>query len=415
MMSHVEEYWERGAGARASGTGPLHHDLGCWGFELLDALTLSERVISENLPPGRDNLLYQLPEHGMYRSARRTLNPAGDDALGMLTQPGLARHLADQEGRIENLLVELGANNALGTCATLQIRRSAAADLHRLAHERRCNLWEPDHFATLLAMLCNELESVPAERVFLCTVPHVTIAPLTRGVSPEAKRRGLPEREDGYYEYYTRFWIWDHHFDPVRNGRLTRTEARQIDLTIDEYNRAIREQADRRGWIVIDLCNVLDRLAFRRNNGQPSYPLPAGLVEALERNPRTSFRVRPDGEVLYDTRFMRLPAEVPASNASSAVWRDAYRGGVFGLDGVHPSTTGYGIVAYEVLAAMKLASVPGADPQNLDWHRIVLNDNLLTVPPALLASLEKTLDFLFAKLPLDKLIERLTGHGIEPL
>jgi hypothetical protein len=36
-------------------------------------------------------------------------------------------------------------------------------------------------------------------------------------------------------------------------------------------------------------------------------------------------------------------------------------------------------------------------------------------PPALLASLEKTLDFLFAKLPLDKLVDRLAGYGAEPL
>ena len=59
--------------------------------------------------------------------------------------------------------------------------------------------------------------------------------------------------------------------------------------------------------------------------------------------------------------------------------------------------------------------VPGADPANLDWPAIVANDSLLTAPPALLISLEATLDALFAKLPLDKLIDKLAGYGSEAL
>jgi len=411
-MSQIEDYWERGPGAEPSGSGPLHHNLGVWGFEVLDALTLSDAVCARNIPEPRDNLVRQLPEHGMYRTARRVFNPAARRELAQLTPLGLAKRVANEEG-IENLLVGLGANNALGTCVTLDIRSSKSTDLALLAHERACNLWEPEHFASAYRDLAQQVEAVGAERVFLTTVPHVTIAPVTRGVSPHARAANAQELEGGYYEYYTRFWIWDQHFSPTRNAYLTREQARQIDRTIDAYNDCIREEARARGFHVVELCAVLDQLAFRRNSGRPPYRLPSGLVFALQQNPRTSFRVRPDGEVLLDTRFMRIPAQHPPESAPTDDWRAAFKGGLFGLDGVHPSTTGYGIIAHEVLSAFQAAGVPNADPGKLDWRGIVGNDTALTAPPALLVTLEATLDALFAKLPLDHLIEKIAGYGAE--
>jgi hypothetical protein len=296
---------------------------------------------------------------------------------------------------------------------SLKVRPSSQADLTQLAHERSCNLWQPDHFAGNYRDLARQLEHVKAERVFLTTVPHVTIAPVTRGVTPGARPGGKPELEDGYYEYYTRFWIWDRHFDPARNSYLTREQARRIDRTIDLYNESIRHEASQRAWHVIDLCAVLDQLAFRRNRGRPPYRLPDGLIAALRDHTATRFRVRPDGEVLLDTRYIRLPEQVPLDSASSDTWRAAYKGGLFGLDGVHPSTVGYGIIAHEVLSAFKAAGVPGADPARLDWRGIVAADGLLQRPPALLSSLESTLDALFRKLPLDRLVDKLAGYAAE--
>jgi len=413
-MSQVEDYWERGGGAQPASSGPIHHNLGVWGFEVGDALSLSDGVCAKNAPPPRDDWLLQLPEHAMYRTARRVCNPAQQRALADLTPIDLAHRLGQEHG-IENLLVGLGANNALGTCVSLKVRPSRSPDLTLLAHERDCNLWEPSHFASLYRDLARQLERVSAQRVFLMTVPHVTIAPVTRGVSPQARASGASELEAGYYEYYTSFWIWDAHFSPQRNRYLTRDQARRIDSTIDAYNDCIRTEATRRGWQVIDVCELLDQLAFRRSAGQPRYALPAGLIEALRANPLTQFRVRPDGEILLDTRFFRLPPVAPSGGEPSTAWKTAYRGGLFGLDGVHPTTVGYGVIAHEVLSAFQKAGVPSADPARLDWHAIVANDTLLTEPPALLKSLESTLDALFAKLPLDALIEKLAGYGAEEL
>jgi lysophospholipase L1-like esterase len=412
-LGAIEQYWERGAGARPSATGPCHHNLAVWGFQVLDALTLSDASCAQAMPQPRDNLIDQLPEFAMYRTARRVLNPGQQRELLELTQLGVAALVAEREGGIENLIVGLGANNALGTCVELKVRRSRSTDLALLSHERDCNLWEPEHFALSFRDLARQVDSIPAERVFLMTVPHVTIAPVTRGVSPVAHARGEREVAGGYYEYYTHFWIWDDDFSTARNAYLTRDQARQIDFTIDAYNESVREEARLRGWYVIDLCQVLDDLAFRRHEGRPPYRLPQGLVSALLENPRTRFRVRPEGEVLLDTRFSRLPSKAPEANAPSDVWREAYKGGLFGLDGVHPSTVGYGIIAHEVLRALRNAGVPGADPARLDWHAIVAADSLLVDPPRLLQSLEATLNALFAKLPLDALIEKLGGLGAE--
>ncbi len=412
-MGRVEDYWEREGGTQPTQTGPIHHNLGAWGFEVLDSITLSDAVCERNTPPAHNDWIDQVPEHAMYRSARRTLNPAQLPELANLTQFGLAGRIATEEG-VENLVVGLGANNVLGTCVSLQVRPSTDADLDRLAHDRKCNLWLPQHFADAYRQVALEIEKVNAQRVFVLTVPHVTIAPVTRGVSPVARAAGTAERVDGYYEFYTRFWIWDDDFDPGRNRRLTRQDARDIDASISAYNDCIQKEAKQRGWHVVDLCTVLDGLAYRRNDGHPTYALPKGLVKALKTNPSTAFRVRPDGEVLLDTRFTRIPEQDPAPNASTDDWRAAYKGGIFSLDGVHPSTIGYGIVAHEVLSAFQKANVPGADPEQLDWDAIVAHDTVLTAPPALLKTLEETLNKLFATLPLDKVIDKLAGYGAEP-
>jgi hypothetical protein len=408
-MGQVEDYWERGPGAGPSHSGPLHHDLASWGFDALDSTTLTDRVCRDNVPPARDNWLRQLPEHGMYRTARRVLNPAQDPAQQLLTQLGAAAQIGQQEG-IENLLVWLGGNNALGTCVTLEVRPSEPADLARLAHERNCTLWRAQDFEVAYAKLIDAVQQVKTERVFLATVPHLTIPPVTRGVSPHARAKNLPEREGNYYEYYTRFWTWDDHFSTVFSEKLTRDQAREIDATIDAYNACIRKHATARGYHVIDSCALLDELAFRRNDGKPPYQFPPKLVEALQQNPLTSHRVRPDGTVLLDTRYMRIPAEPPHPGAGSADWQAAYRGGIFSLDGIHPTTTGYGLIAHEVLAAFQRAGVPGADPALLDWPSIVEHDTLLCTPPALLTSLEATLDRALAPLQqLFRLFERMAG------
>lgn len=412
-MARVEDYWERLEGTKPSTTGTLHHNLAVWGFEVLDALTLSDGACLRNTRRPKQNLIAQIPEFGMYRTARRTLNPSQAPGLEELTQLDLAERIASEEGGIENLILALGANNALATCLFLKLRWSHSADFRKLAHQRSCTIWEPEHFIKLYDRLAERLKGVEAERTFLATVPHVTIAPVCRGVSPRANA-DRPERVGGYYEFYTHFWIWDDDFDPDRDPHITREDARAVDGAIDEYNAHIKEVAEANGWFVIDFCEILDRIAFRRRAGVVAYEFPAGLVEALKKNEATRFRVRPDGTVLLDSRYLRLPEREPAVAAPTLDWQRAYRGGLFGLDGVHPTTIGYGIVAHEVLAAMQRAGVPAADPAKLPWDAIVAADSLVTEPPAILGSLQDTLKFMFARAQLGRLVMQVSGYGSQP-
>src|SRR5690606_1449711 len=102
--------------------------LAVWGFEVRDAFTLTEGLCGRTIPKPRDNLINQVPEHAMYRTARRVLNPTCAIESAEWTQIRVAREIA-ADGGIENHILWLGANNALGTVTSLSIRHSEEADL----------------------------------------------------------------------------------------------------------------------------------------------------------------------------------------------------------------------------------------------------------------------------------------------
>jgi len=87
-------------------------------------------------------------------------------------------------------------------------------------------------------------------------------------------------------------------------------------------------------------------------------------------------------------------------------------GGLFSLDGVHPTTIAYGIVAQEVVRVMEQAGVTFRTPTgavrtgaiDVDFDRLIRRDTLLTVPPqnidstlGVIGFLDETLD-VFAQL-----------------
>jgi hypothetical protein len=64
-------------------------------------------------------------------------------------------------------------------------------------------------------------------------------------------------------------------------------------------------------------------------------------------------------------------------------------GGLFSLDGVHPTTIGYGILAEELIKVMETAGVKFFDrngverpsPVPIDFERLLAEDTLLSRPP----------------------------------
>ena len=57
------------------------------------------------------------------------------------------------------------------------------------------------------------------------------------------------------------------------------------------------------------------------------------------------------------------------------------QGGLFGLDGIHPTIVGYGILAQEVLRVLAVAGLP---EQSIDFTQLLGADALNSRPPAVI-------------------------------
>lgn len=382
----IKEYWERGEGASPPVDGAYQNNLAIYGWDLRDAL-------SKDLGWCRDRIerhpWLHRPElmvtHNEERAAVRVLwGGANGDST---TQVTAARALGDEGSvesgdrpgdaspGIETLIVALGSNNALGSVLDLRLSWSGPGfdDVDR---KDAYTVWTPEHFASELTLLAREIRQIRARQVIWATVPHVTIAPLAHGV-------GDRDPQSRYYPWYTRPWIPDAIFNPRINPCLSGDEARVIDAAIDSYNDAIKQMVlsarrdEQRDWRLLDLCGLLDRLAFRRyidnDQSRPSWwtddlsPLPDELA---------SMPLPPD------TRFL-------ASDG-----RQRSQGGLIALDGVHPTTIGYAILAQEAIAVMEAGNVqfrdtqgdPRPTPVRLDFNHLAARDTLLCNPPTSLSS-----------------------------
>ncbi|MEU2609598.1 hypothetical protein [Streptomyces albus] len=385
FMDKVEDHWERGAGAAPVSTTAINHNLAVFGWDLRDALEKSADVCRKMIGAPHDDLIRQMVGNPGERAALRAL-PTRPPSAGALTQVEAARVLGEQTGEraaddagqarepdpdhgIETLIVFLGANNALSSVVDLKVVWSEAGydDLRR---KGRFTVWRPEHFAAELGQLAQAVGRIRARHVIWCAVPHVTIAPVARGVDAKGAAGSR------YFPYYTRPWISDRDFDRRRDPHLTGEQARAVDAAIDRYNDAMADvvrTARRAGrdWYLLDTAGLLDRLACRRYiedaTARPGwwtpYPLPREL-RALDPVPNSRFLLS-DGEARSD-------------------------GGLFSLDGVHPTTVAYGILAQELVDVMRSAGVEfrtpyGGEPRTgrvrVDFERLVRRDTLINRPP----------------------------------
>jgi hypothetical protein len=382
-LDEVEDYWERGPGRTLPHRNHYNHNLSVYGWDLRDALSQTAAMLQEAIRQPRDTFLDQVVENNSERAALRVY-PRWDEEVADQTLLGVATalgrdHAEDTDCGIETLVVFLGANNALRAVTELRVQWSGD-DFQDLRRKGRYTVWRPEHFAVELAELADGVRRIAARHTIWCTVPHVTIAPIARGIGHKV---GPGSR---YFPYYARPWVNDDQFDPGRDRHITEQEARAVDAAIDLYNQDIEEvvRDARRGasgappldWYLLDIAGLLDRLASRRYitdpNARPSwwtpYPLPAALAT-----------VRP----VPDSRFL-----VGDGDGGRAA------GGLFSLDGVHPTTVGYGILAQEVINTMSTAGVTFHDPSGrprvgpvaVDFDRLIRRDTLVHRPPQVLDS-----------------------------
>ncbi|HOZ60184.1 MAG TPA: hypothetical protein PKY70_18540 [Nakamurella multipartita] len=372
LMNDIEEYWERGPGALVPTIAGYNHALAVFSWDLYDALHHTFDSCRRYAAEPTNNLLIPFVDNAPARAALRVY-PHGDPATERLTLLDVAEKLG-QQGGIETLVVWLGANNVLGSVLQLQLRWSQDPGFRDPRTKAEYTVWDPAHFRLEYDELVARLTRIEAKNVILCTVPHVTIPPATRGVFTR------PDKS-AYFLYYARPWVTDEDFQPTGDKHLTAGQACAIDYAIDLYNAHI-EQAVRaarqagRNWFLCDIAGVLDRLAYRRyrqnDDARPSwwtpYPLPAALA-AVQPEPDTQF----------------LTGDGQGGRA---------KGGLFSLDGVHPTTVAYGIVAQELITIMQSAGVTfrtptGAvrtGPIEVDFDRLIRRDTLLTAPPQLIDS-----------------------------
>jgi hypothetical protein len=372
LLDANEDYWERGPGS-APPPAVHHENVGILGWDVRDSLsyTAARAVTRIAGHPARDDFLGVKPSNDDEILARSVLEPFGPAAAQI---DAAAWH--GRNGGIETLVVALGANNALRTVVDKRVEWSGPG-FDDLDVKDRYTVWRPTDFAVEYAALVAAVRTIGARRVVLATVPHVTIAPIAQGVNPENPgRKWRPGSR--YFPYYTDPWIEEDDFRPDRHRHLTHQQARAIDSAIDQYNDTIAAavraaRAEGRDWLLFDLCAVLDGLAHRRFEDDPA---------AAVRNGWQPYRLpEPLGDL--DTRFFRSDRHGRS------------QGGLFGLDGVHPTTSAYGIVAsafLDVLAAGGVPSVP------VDFARLAREDTLNHEPPALMDAVFSLLTPFLARL-----------------
>jgi len=291
LMDETEDYWERGPGSVAPDVAVFNHALAVYSWDLRDVLSRTAANLQARIEPPRDDLALQLVSNHIERAALRVYPHWSADTrqltLLQVAQALGGQHDEDTDAGIETLVVCLGANNALKTITKLSVVWSDD-DFRDLQGKERYTVWRPEHFAAELAEVVAAVRRVEARHVIWCTVPHITIAPLARGVD------GKVGHGSRYFPYYTRPWISDDDFDPGRDKHITAAQARAVDAVIDIYNDTLQDAvADaRRGvdgtprdWYLLDLAGLLDRLATRRYIADPGarpdwwtpYPLPPAL------------------------------------------------------------------------------------------------------------------------------------------
>lgn len=363
----VEDLYERGSGSGPAQFGGTYNNLAVWGFRVQDSYTITpalcESVIEDEEGFIHDDFL-GLPSAPMYRTARRVLNPKLSPSRDNVTQIGALKNLVKANDGLDALILYLGSNDCLGTVLGLEIRdmkdHSGAITDDPVERRRLWNLTSKKQFKKDYRELAQRVQdAIPdTTKVFVATVPHVTIPPVTRGLGKFA---------DGYFEHYGRFFQSNEHFSTWFHSHITGEEARTIDDRIDDFNAIIRETAEDNGWFVVEVSQALGTLAVRR--------------QRAELNPGKPLRDYFARLGISDHPLLNLDPVPSILTYSTSEFGKRVGGGLFSLDGVHPSTIGYGLVADMFLREMQEAGLPNADPARLDWRQVILSDQLLNSAP----------------------------------
>ena len=337
LLDKIRVYWEQGPGSQVPKINAIMHNLAVAGFDLNDLMTCTADTALAAATSAKASPLHLLASNAWPLMARYVLESARAPVTKQAFTPVEAAKALGEDGGIETLIIFIGANNALGAVVKFQVNWSAEG-YDNPARKGAYTVWRPSHFATELQKLQNLIRKVNVQHVIWSTVPHVTIVPLARGVG------GKMRPGSRYFPYYTLPWIDNTHFNPAVDPCLTGNQARAIDSAIDMYNDAIAAvvkaaREDGLDWLLLDTAGHLDRMAQRRYILDPA-AMPSWWTTAYQFPPQiASLTPMPDSQFL---------AYGPQGRTA---------GGIFSLDGVHPTTITYAMLAQEFINVMQTAGV----------------------------------------------------------
>ena len=402
-LDEIEDYYERGPGSRPDRYGGVYHNLAVAGFRVYDSFMVNSNYCYSQINDAegwiKDDFL-GLPSASMYRIARRVLNPNLKPKRGTWTQIDNLRYFKDNGDPVENLILCLGGNDCLGTVRDLKIKKPR--NRYKDPQERRdeYNLTSVSVFKEDYGQMMDLISEAisPTTKVFVGTIPHVTITPITQGFGGKNCEGGK------YFKYYGPFFATEN-FRTEFGRTLTGCEVEQIDLHIDAFNTFIKGEVKRRNkvkerenWHIVDICSLLDLLAIKRKANFKINLAEEQAKEVLENffakknasnHPLLCCDLNPPPSVL------RLDS-IDTNRGKDGDHTHRTAGGFFSLDCFHPTTIGYGLIAEAFLDKMKKVKVPEIYDnkrlpwQQLDWKTLIEQDTLINNPPALWDDIVKT-------------------------
>jgi hypothetical protein len=355
-IDEIEQYYEKGLGRpdipythnTFSDNFPHFHNVSIFGFDVWDSYNitpaLSKLIINSDLNSVRDNL-WSGPSQPVFRTALKVLNPTLNPEHDDKTQIDWLKYHAENVG-VKNVVFWQGNNNALGAVITMKLKPSQGLGdlvypktndlmgiLELLKRRASYNVYHINDFKLEYELAFQKLQVALQNNlaenctVFVPTIPHVTIVPLAKGLGKK-ENLGTLDKPKIYFEGYSYFpYSDDKILELTHTHHLSKADALFIDETIDAYNDFIEQtvkKANSEGnqkvkYMLVPICDALDKMALIRNAGKPTYSWPSYFAA---------------NHVKVDTRYYKVD--------SNSVMQE---GGIFSLDGVHPTVIGHALVA----------------------------------------------------------------------
>ncbi len=262
-------------------------------------------------------------------NARFTLNPSGKRRFRGLTQLGLVT-----SRRPKRLLINIGSNNGLWDMAFEANPRGQI----RMNQE--------------LKILAQQLSALPPdiEEIYFNSLALPSPAPNLMPVPDHEDWRRKPGAGAYYKRYENRFGF--------EYGTLTGAQMERLDARVAKANEEARR---------------ILRAVFDDNKRLHFVDLASSQKSRDAKHRRQT-----------EKNVVKLKNRKTLSNVTTEAnfWGGFARGGLAGLDGMHPTVVGYALMARRVLEAIAKAE-PGQRPNAIDLDQAFERDKLLTDMPGI--------------------------------